>query len=431
MEDHNKVSPTPSGTPSPQEQEIVLNLNHGTAPVTPPPSTNPTHTDSPTTAPYNQQLMPIGDQQPYPQTVPNQPAAQWQGGPLPQAPYPTNITPPTTPPDAISPQPPTNDKAGHHSKKLLLIVALVVIAVVLIGGSAAAVLLSGKKPTKANTGNTASQSCADPTTGSTVNKADAEVTFIRVAQAVKEKNQRCVTSLSSAYFTRLQALTYPDSNGQWITKSEDNLPSLAARLANLQSSFSVSQFTSSSYTRAATTDSAGEPVDPTNSPPEGLTLSYSITDAYTKTKVYLEISFISSNGKVVVDYLKLVPTPINTNSSSTTPTQTPASPDAGAVAADHELAQQDVASIQAYLSTYRSDTRSYPNTLDSTTFIDAGIGVDTNVFSPPAGTSFVYTPTPSTCTTAAKNCTAYTLTAMDTSSNSTIYGVSGSTTSGN
>jgi hypothetical protein len=360
--------------------------------------------------------------------MPAQPGMPWQGGPLPQAGYPAGLVPPTTPANGVLAQPPMGDEDDGHGKKLLFIVAIAVVAVLLIGGSVAAVLLSSKKPTKTNTNSTASQSCTDPTTGTTLSKQNAEITYVRVAQAIKEKNQTCVTSLSSAYFSQVQALTFPNTNGQWITKSEDNLPSLASRLANIPSSFTVSQFTSSDYTRAATTDSTGKPVSGTTLP-KGITLSYSITDAYTKEKAYLEISFIANNGKVAVDYLKLVPQSTSTNAPSKPTTQSPADPNAGAVAANQELAQEDVITIGSYLSTFRGNGgNSYPSTINATTFIDAGIGVDTSVFNPPTGTSFVYTPSPSSCTTAAKNCTSYTLTAMDTVDNTTIYSTSGSVT---
>ena len=72
----------------------------------------------------------------------------------------------------------------------------------------------------------------------------------------------------------------------------------------------------------------------------------------------------------------------------------------------------NVSSISIYLETYFSDTNSFPSDINASNFAAQGLNVDRIAFIAPTGTKYVYTPTPSGCTTMAKNCQHFTLSAF-------------------
>jgi hypothetical protein len=184
-----------------------------------------------------------------------------------------------------------------------MLIAIIVLVVIVLG--AGATYIAMKLHDKANNV-TGSSNCA-PLTGNTVDKQAAESTFTTFAAALKKKDQACVDSLSTSYFKTLETQAFPGSKGKWVTKSEGSLPSMATRLANLPSTFEASSFASTSYTRTATFGSNGQPIGSTVNLPQGLTLRYTITDAYTKLKESLVISVVSSSNKILVDGLELSP----------------------------------------------------------------------------------------------------------------------------
>jgi hypothetical protein len=429
MDDHG-VQPSPSGSPAPQEQEIVLTFNHGgqpspAAPVAPggmPPPATPLPAPGPVnqhmiqnSAPYIQQ--PTIPQQTYRQIgVPGQPAAVTPPVPGMQPLFPAAAVP-------FGAQAPVEAADSRSHRMLFLIIALIV-AIMLGGGVYAAVALLGNKMA-GGTNNTAINTSCTPPAGTTATKQRAELAYIRFTTAMRQKNQACANALSSSYFEQSQRQIFTGSNGQWITKSEGGMPSLAVRLATAPSSFTLSLFTSSAYTRPATTGSDGTSVGSATNLPSGITLSYPVTDASTKVKSSLVISFISANDKVVVDFMELAPTPTTTTGSAS---NSPASSGSPASVTNQETAQSDILAIDADLGSYFSaGTSSYPSTLDTTAFIDAGIGIDTSTLSPPAGTYFIYTPTPSGCATAAHNCTQFTLSANNSGDHSVIYSTQSAT----
>ena len=77
--------------------------------------------------------------------------------------------------------------------------------------------------------------------------------------------------------------------------------------------------------------------------------------------------------------------------------------------------------IQTSLEAYFKVNKAYPGDLTTAPLLNTGVsGLTEASFTAPAGTKFVYKPSPSSCTTAANNCKSYTLEALDTSTGKVI-----------
>lgn len=288
------------------------------------------------------------------------------------------------------------------------------------------VLLAAARPRHTTPSSSASSSTAlhcTPPASNAADEKDAEAVFKTFALAIKQKNQPCADALSSNYFKQLQAQTFPGSNGKWITKSEGGLPSLAVRLADLPKSFTAANFKSSAYSRPETVGVSKQASDL----PTGITLHYPVTDAYTKAKTALYISFISSNGKVVVDSLELGAssgsTTSDTNQSATSESTTAGSDTSSAAQYRQAEATGDIFEISLYLEDYFANYNAYPGDIQQATFTSVGIRINYAAFTPPGGVSFNYLPSPGGCTTASGACQHYVLEAIDTGTGSIIHSV--------
>ncbi|HWB39426.1 MAG TPA: hypothetical protein VG604_04300 [Candidatus Saccharimonadales bacterium] len=196
-------------------------------------------------------------------------------------------------PNAVSPMPNEIKKP-----KKLKFLPTVIILIILAGGGVFAFMHFSKS-------NGPALLCIPPSSSS-ADKSDAEKVYATFAQAIKQKNQTCVDSLSSTYFKKLQLETFGTSN--WINVSKSGLASVSSNLAKIPVSFNPSSFTSSDYTEAQLISSGSTSSNAdTLSPPTGITLSYSVLDASSKQKIDMDISFVSESGKVVVDYFQLAP----------------------------------------------------------------------------------------------------------------------------
>lgn len=122
------------------------------------------------------------------------------------------------------------------------------------------------------------------------------------------------------------------------------------------------------------------------------------------------------------------PTKTTTPAATTKPkVTTPAIPIP--TAADISKATSDANGVYLLLSGYGAQYNYYPGELDPQTLVDlgntSGSGFNVGLFSLPAGLSLQYLPTPSGCTTAAQNCTNFTLNVVQGSNNSIVNSQSG------
>lgn len=120
------------------------------------------------------------------------------------------------------------------------------------------------------------------------------------------------------------------------------------------------------------------------------------------------------------------PTPSSSSNSSSPQKSTPANSSSSSTSqpaplsdADKQQATQDTLMIKSRLEAYQTTNGYYPGDIEASTFAGDGCSGDscTSMFSPPPGIHFVYTPSPSGCTTSAHNCQHYTLEAVDSSGN--------------
>jgi len=103
----------------------------------------------------------------------------------------------------------------------------------------------------------------------------------------------------------------------------------------------------------------------------------------------------------------------STGSPSTTSSPAPLSD------AAKQQATEQVYSISGRLEAYWATNDYYPSDINPSTFSGDSCTGDgcTSMFTPPAEVKFVYTPTPSGCTTSAQNCQHFTLEAVDSGGN--------------
>lgn len=109
--------------------------------------------------------------------------------------------------------------------------------------------------------------------------------------------------------------------------------------------------------------------------------------------------------------------PAPTNTKPTTPAKTAPSGPTPTVTRptdeDKQKAKSQLYAIRGQLEAYNTQYGYYPSDLSPSNFTEVCSG-DCNVYTPPPGTKFVYSPTPNGCTTSAANCQKYTLTAQET-----------------
>ncbi|MEO7624528.1 MAG: hypothetical protein ABIS48_03075 [Candidatus Saccharimonadales bacterium] len=84
------------------------------------------------------------------------------------------------------------------------------------------------------------------------------------------------------------------------------------------------------------------------------------------------------------------------------------------------LAFSNVGSIASALESIYAVNGAYPSDIEQTTFDAANQRVGFDALKVPDGTKYVYTPAPAGCTTDAKDCKSFTLTAISISDNKTI-----------
>lgn len=96
-------------------------------------------------------------------------------------------------------------------------------------------------------------------------------------------------------------------------------------------------------------------------------------------------------------------TPKNNTGASSTPSSS--SPVAVSDAAKQQ-ATNDINYLQGMIESYWADNGYYPGDINYSTFASMD-GANQSYFTPPSGVHFVYTATPSGCTTLAQNCTGF------------------------
>ncbi len=115
--------------------------------------------------------------------------------------------------------------------------------------------------------------------------------------------------------------------------------------------------------------------------------------------------------------------PTNPSSSPATNTGTGSPPPAAKPIpisdATKQEATQKVYAIDGRLEAYQTQYGYYPSDIAPSTFAGDGCTGDgcTSMFAPPTGVHFVYTPSPSGCTTVAQSCQHFTLDAVDSGGN--------------
>lgn len=97
--------------------------------------------------------------------------------------------------------------------------------------------------------------------------------------------------------------------------------------------------------------------------------------------------------------------------------------DAQNTARYHFQAEANVNDIASELETFYFTNKYYPSDLDPSTLSDLDIRLDQNVSAAPTNTRYVYKPLPESCSTDAKTCASFTLSAVDVVTNSDIITV--------
>jgi hypothetical protein len=303
--------------------------------------------------------------------------------------YPANVAPP-------------------QSKRKLTGIIIAIIALLVIGGVGAFVLLGSLHKSSNVVSN-----CTPPA-ASAVTKTAAIGVYTSFAEGVKQSQQACADSLSSSYFKQQQAQAFPGANGQWVTAKQGGLTSVASRLSSLPATLNAASFTQSSYSQAVAADSTS------STPVQGITLTYPLSGA-NNIQYHLAISFVLQSGKLVVDDLVLQPASLDTQSSANSGTSSPTNISSTLSAADAAtLASANVRTIALKLEVYFNNVSAYPSDINASNFTAQDPNLDQSIFTAPVGTKFVYTPTPSGCTTMAKTCQHFTLSAQSIDSSATI-----------
>lgn len=112
-------------------------------------------------------------------------------------------------------------------------------------------------------------------------------------------------------------------------------------------------------------------------------------------------------------------TPVKTANVTTQDKQSSSSGQGLATSQQDSLVKADSKALMAHIEAYSADTNGvYPGDISPSTF--ASQNPDPNIFTLPDGYKYAYTPAPSNCTTAAKNCKDYTLKSVRTSDNTVI-----------
>ncbi len=86
----------------------------------------------------------------------------------------------------------------------------------------------------------------------------------------------------------------------------------------------------------------------------------------------------------------------------------------------HFQAENNIKTIASSLEEFYFVNKYYPNSIDPGTLGDLKIELDKDVSAAPANTKYVFTPFPTGCTTVAKNCNSFSLSAVDVVTNDEI-----------
>lgn len=179
----------------------------------------------------------------------------------------------------------TDGPASHNKRKIVLSVILIMIVALSVG---AVFDFRGL--------HSSSKLDCVPLSGNTVNETTAITVYKIFAQAIKTSNQTCANSLSSTYFIDNAKVLLGAPNGNWITATPEGISSWASNFSKLPNNLSNAQFVNKAYAREITeTANGGTPSY--YKPATGLTVGYPSGNGGT----YYLISFISQNGKIVVD----------------------------------------------------------------------------------------------------------------------------------
>ncbi len=304
-----------------------------------------------------------------------------------------------------SPMFPSTAGSSSNNKKFKILAIVAVIAVILSAAGVALFLAINNKSSNA-------LNCTAPSFAST-NKPELEKMYASFAFAAKQSNQACVDSLSSSHFIKEQAMAFPNSGGKWISARMGGTKSVADRLTKLPGEFESNKFKQKAYIQATGSSSSPE------KSVEGTTLSYPVTDADGVTYM-LSISFVDEDNKTKVDRFVFMPESLNvddSNSSSSAPTSNNnslSSPD------NNALAKANIQTISVHLEMYFSVNAAYPSNLSELSKPGQDTAIEESILIAPGGVKYAYTPSPSGCTTAAKNCQHYSLSAISTANNADI-----------
>jgi hypothetical protein len=161
------------------------------------------------------------------------------------------------------------------------------------------------------------------TSSTSVDNRKAEDMYKTFITAIRQKDQECVDNLSSAYFIQYQKMVYPSANGNWVSYSQNGLPAMASRLALLPKTLDAKTFILTDYTESVVN---GNDKGIGSSETKGTTITYPYVD--NGTKMHLNLSFVTQNGKLLVDFFELKPAlldprqPSETQSTSVSATST-------------------------------------------------------------------------------------------------------------
>lgn len=278
MDEQSRIQPDnpplePTSTPPTSPEALIPNP----VPVTSPPP--PLQTDIPVTPSADLSEQKSSESPASPSSTP-------QAQPQVIQPSQNSVySPPQQTPTFVSQADQASPSAKRSKNKFLVPLILVIIIALAVGGVFA--FKGSPSTTKLD--------CV-PSSGSTVSKTLAIAEYKTFAQAIRASNQTCANSLSSSYFIDNAKVTLDAPNGNWITVTPDGLSSWASDFSKLPNSLSNSQFVNKTYTREITETASGS-TPSYYKPATGLTVGYPSGNGGT----YYLVSFISQNGKILVD----------------------------------------------------------------------------------------------------------------------------------
>ncbi|AHB42094.1 hypothetical protein RAAC3_TM7C00001G0232 [Candidatus Saccharibacteria bacterium RAAC3_TM7_1] len=187
-------------------------------------------------------------------------------------------------------------------KWLLPTVLIALIVLILIGtGLVAFAYLQNKPSSSAST--TTGTDCTE--TAAPLTDSSAKTAYKIFVNALKSGDQTCVDKLSTDVFQKVQAQTFAASDGKWLSKVGDN--SGVTDFKKLSNDLNADKFSTAPYVRA---DYSAYPGLADVGQPEGTTVKYTVKGdgGY---DIHLNLSFVASSGKVLVDNLVVIPARID------------------------------------------------------------------------------------------------------------------------